>query len=116
MRKVLGRQSIENQPALVLEYVDGETLRETIERKDLDLRSKLEIALDLARILGEIHQLNVIHLDLNSENILIGIEQHSVSLIDLGSAAYIDRGGYQKVRPHQLLGTCSPYRVDRENR
>ena len=66
VRRVLERQSIENQPALILEYIEGETLRDHIARKTLDLRSKLEIAIELARILGRIHQQNVIHLDLNS--------------------------------------------------
>jgi serine/threonine protein kinase len=110
------QQSIENQPALVLEYIEGETLRDTIARKTLNLRSGLEIALDLARILANIHQQNVIHLDLNSKNIFIGNEQRAIYIIDLGSAAHIDRSGQQKVRPDQLLGTPIPCRVDRENR
>ena len=119
VRKALGEQSIENQSALILEYIEGETLRKTIERKELDLRSKLEIALDLARILGEIHQQNVIHLDVNSKNVLIGKENQRVHLIDLGSASYIDRSGYQKVKPDQLLGTLpyiSPEQTGRVNR
>ena len=70
VRKVLGQQSIENQKALILEYIDGETLRDYIRRKTLNLLEKLEIAIDLARILGRIHHRNVIHLDLNSKNIL----------------------------------------------
>jgi serine/threonine protein kinase len=119
VRKVLEHQSIENQPTLVLEYVDGETLRENIERKELDLRSKLEIAVEMARTLGEIHQQNVIHLDLNSTNVLIDQERHTVQLIDLGSASYIDRSGQQKVRSDQLLGTLpfiSPEQTGRINR
>ena len=52
--------------------------------KTLNLRSRLEIAFDLARILVEIHQQNVIHLDLNSKNILIGNKQQTVHIIDLG--------------------------------
>ena len=33
VRKVLGQETIENQPALILEYIDGETLRDHIARK-----------------------------------------------------------------------------------
>jgi predicted ATPase/tRNA A-37 threonylcarbamoyl transferase component Bud32 len=119
VRKALGQQSIENQPALILEYVEGETLWDTIARNALNLRSRLEIAVDLTRILGEIHRQNVIHLDLNSKNILIGKGQEAIHIIDLGSASYIDRGGYQKVRPDQLLGTLpyiSPEQTGRINR
>jgi len=84
VRKALGQQSIENQPALILEYIDGETLRDHIGRKTLSLRAKLEIAVDLTRILGKIHEQDVVRLDLNSKNILIGNKQGAVHLIDLG--------------------------------
>ncbi|MCP4167280.1 MAG: serine/threonine-protein kinase PknK [Chloroflexi bacterium] len=119
VRKVLEHQSIDSQPALILEYVDGETLRDTIARQTLDLRSKLEIAVNLTRVLGNIHQLNVIHLDLNSKNILIRKDQASVQIIDLSSASYINRSGHQKVRSDQLLGTLpyiSPEQTGRINR
>jgi serine/threonine protein kinase len=119
VRQVFEQQPIENQPALILEYIDGETLRDTIARKTLSLSEKLEIVLDLARILANIHQQNVIHLDLNSKNILIANEPQAVRLIDLGSAARIDRSGRQKVRPDQLLGTLpyiSPEQTGRINR
>ena len=119
VRKALGQQSIEDQPALILEYIDGETLRDYIATKTLDLRSKLEIAVDLARILGGIHRQNMIHLDLNSKNILIGNEPGAVHFIDLGSGSYIDRSGHQKIQPDQMLGTLpyiSPEQTGRINR
>jgi len=116
VRKVLGQQVIKNQPALILEYVEGENLRNTIAGKSLSLHEKLDIAVDLAHILGGIHQQSVIHLDLNSKNILIVNKNQVIQLIDLGSASRIDRSGHQKVRPDQLLGTRSSCRVDRENR
>jgi len=72
VRKALGQQAIEGQPALILEYIDGQTLWDHIGRKTFDLRKKLEIAADLTRILADIHQQDIIHLDLNSKNILIG--------------------------------------------
>ena len=119
VRKVLGKTTIENQPALILEYIEGETLGDYIVKKELDLPSRLEISVNLARFLGKIHQLNVIHLDLNSKNILIGKDQEAVHLIDLGSASYIDRSGQQKVQPDQMLGTLpyiSPEQTGRINR
>ena len=108
VRKALGRQSGENQPALILEYIDGETLHDHIDRKTLNLRAKLEIAVDLARILGKIHQQDVIHLDLNCKNILIGNENQAVHLIDLGAASGISGAAHQRVLPDQMLGTL-PY-------
>ena len=119
VRKVLGQQSIEDQPALILEYIDGETLRDHIQRKTFNLRQNLEIAVDLTRILTEIHQQDVIHLDINSKNILIGNKDLAVHIIDLGSAARITGNAHQKVRPDQMLGTLpyiSPEQTGRINR
>ncbi len=53
MRKVLGKTTIENQPALILEYIEGETLGDYIVKKELDLPSRLEIAVNLARRLAD---------------------------------------------------------------
>ena len=119
VRKALGLQSIQGQPALILEYIDGQTLRDHIGRKTFNLRQKLEIAVDLSRILAEIHQQDIIHLDLNSKNILISNKDQAVHIIDLGSAARISGNGQQKVRPDQLLGTLpyiSPEQTGRINR
>ena len=119
VRKALGRQSLEGQPALILEYIDGETLRDHIRRKTFNLREKLTIAVDLSRILAEIHQQDIIHLDLNSKNILICKKDLAVHLIDLGAAARISGNGHQKVRPDQMLGTLpyiSPEQTGRINR
>jgi predicted ATPase/signal transduction histidine kinase/DNA-binding NarL/FixJ family response regulator len=119
IRKALKRSSIRHQPALILEYIDGETLREHIEGKNLRLGTKLEIAINLARILGEIHRQNVIHLDLNSKNILIGNKKGEIHLIDFGAGSRIDRSGYEKIRPDQMLGTLpyiSPEQTGRINR
>ena len=68
VRKALGEKQIEDKQVLILEYIDGETLQDHISGNKLDIRSKLEIAIDLARIQGKIHQQNIIHLDVNSKN------------------------------------------------
>ncbi len=118
VRKALGRQALA-QPALILEYIDGETLRDHIRQKTFNLRQKLEIAVDLTRILAEIHQQDIIHLDFNSKNILIAKKDPAVHIIDLGAAARLSGNGHQKVRPDQLLGTLpyiSPEQTGRINR
>jgi serine/threonine protein kinase len=119
VRKVLEKKSIENKPVLILEYIEGETLRDYIKEKTFDLRVRLGIAVELTRVLEKIHQQNVIHLDLNSKNILIENKQQAVYYIDLGSASSIKTGSHQKVRPDQMLGTLayiSPEQTGRINR
>jgi PAS domain S-box-containing protein len=119
VRKALGQKQIKNQQVLILEYIEGETLRDHILRNKLNIRSRLEIAIDMARILGKIHQQNIIHLNINSKNLLIGKKQHDVHFIDLGSAAFVDRGGYTKIQPDQPMGDLpyiSPEQTGRINR
>jgi histidine kinase len=119
VRKALGHQSIEGQPALILEYIDGKPLRDHIGKKTFNLRQKLTIAVDLSRILKDIHQQDIIHLDLNSKNILIGNKDLVVRIIDLGAAGRITGNTHQKIRPDQLLGTLpyiSPEQTGRINR
>ena len=119
VRKALGQKQFEDKQVLVLEYIEGETLQDHISGNKLDIRSKLEIVINLARILGDIHQQNIIHLDINSKNILIGKKRREVHLIDLGSALYIDKCGNLKVQPDQPLGNLpyiSPEQTGRMNR
>jgi len=119
VRKALGQKLIDNQQVLFLEYIEGETLQDHMSRNKLDLLSKLEIAIDIARILGKIHKQNIIHLDINSKNILIGKKRRELYLIDLGSAALIDRDGKLKVKSDQPLGNLpyiSPEQTGRINR
>jgi hypothetical protein len=47
LSKALGLQSIQDQPALILEYIAGQTLRDHIRQNTFKLRQKLEIAVDL---------------------------------------------------------------------
>ena len=119
IRKAFKQTSIHNQPALILEYIEGENLRDRIAAKSLSLNDKLEIAVDLTQILKGVHQENVIHLDLNSRNILITHDHLHVRLIDLGSAAPIDRGGHHKIQSDTVLENLSyiaPEQTGRINR
>ncbi len=119
VRKALGQKQIEDQQVLILEYIDGETLRDHVSGNQPDLRSRLETAINLARILVKIHRQKIIHLDLNCKNILIGKKRREVHLIDLGSASYIDRDGNLKIQPDQPLGNLSyisPEQTGRINR
>ena len=103
VRQALGQQSVDNQSALILEYIEGETLRNLVERNALDLRSRLQIAVDLAGILERIHERRVIHLDINSQNILIDNRKQAVHIIDLGAASRTVGNGLIKVQPDQVL-------------
>src|SRR5690606_36123654 len=69
-------------PYVVMEYVDGPTLRELLRLHDrLDPAVALHVALEVARGLRDAHLAGVLHLDLKPENVLLD-ESGSVKLTD----------------------------------
>ncbi len=119
VRRVLGRQSIAGIPELILEYVNGETLREHVASNKPDLRARLEIAIQLARILEKMHGRGYAHLALSGDNILIDKTDRAVHFIDLGASIHVAEAGGHKVPPDQPLGNLgyiSPEQTGRVNR
>ncbi|MGE3724509.1 MAG: AAA family ATPase [Candidatus Sericytochromatia bacterium] len=83
VRRALQRSQWQGKPALLLEYVPGQTLRDFFSSPQPQALL-LQIALQLAQALADIHAQGVIHQDLNPQNILIEPETHALKLIDFG--------------------------------
>src|SRR6185295_18717608 len=60
--------------ALVLEYIDGETLAELINKGPVPIEAVLRIGLQIAQALEAAHERNVIHRDLKPANVKITTE------------------------------------------
>ncbi len=119
IRRVLEWREAEDRPALILEYVSGRPLREHVASTDPDLRSKLELATELARILRDIHKQGIIHLGISGDNILIGDGDSVVHLIDLGAARRRNGAGHHEDPPDLALGALryiAPEQTGRINR
>lgn len=79
------REDVEVGPCIVMEYVDGETLADYLKTSPSN-RDKKRILNELLDALAFIHNHQVVHNDLKSENILITHNGHNVKLIDFGYA------------------------------
>ncbi|HET6348302.1 MAG TPA: protein kinase, partial [Candidatus Krumholzibacteria bacterium] len=79
--------SFEGAPYMVMELIDGETLRTTLDSAQGALRPRraLEIAVQIAQGLSAAHGEGVIHRDLKPENILI-TQDGRVKILDFGLA------------------------------
>ncbi|MBL0212113.1 MAG: protein kinase [Holophagaceae bacterium] len=75
----------DGSPFLVMELLEGETLRERMAGKPLPARKAAEIGLQVARGLAAAHGKGIIHRDLKPENLFITLEGH-VKILDFGLA------------------------------
>ena len=72
---------------LVMEYVDGETLRERL-RRPVTLDEFLPLALQCTEALAAAHELGILHLDLKPENIML-TRAGQVKILDFGLARHL---------------------------
>lgn len=94
----------QGRPYIVMEFVEGESLRDAIHNGHLgDLRSRLKIAVAIAGAVDHIHSRKIIHRDLKPDNIHINSEGKAL-LMDFGIAK---SEGVQLTRVGFTLGT--PY-------
>ena len=84
----------DGQPFIVMQLLEGETLRQWIERSfKMDKRPPLDGAMDLAvqitRGLEAAHQKNIIHRDIKPENIFVTV-RGEVKILDFGLAKVME--------------------------
>ncbi|MEZ0372477.1 MAG: AAA family ATPase, partial [Candidatus Sericytochromatia bacterium] len=119
IRKAHRKTRFNHLSALILEYIEGRTLRQRLQEQALSVPQVLDIALQICQTLGEIHRLGIIHKDLNPANILIESGTGVPWLIDFGLAAKWGLKVPHLNHPHHLEGTLaylSPEQTGRMNR
>src|SRR2546426_135620 len=92
-------------PYFVMPYVEGESLRDRLEREpQLPVPEALRIADDVAKALGYAHTLGVVHRDIKPENILL--ENGHALVADFGIARAISAAGSDRLTETGIaLGT-----------
>ncbi|MEM3962778.1 serine/threonine-protein kinase, partial [Pyrobaculum sp.] len=80
-------QYMRNPPYILLEYMDGGTLRDLLRaKKRLPAGYVAELFRQLAQGLYDIHRRNIIHLDIKPENILFTKDRKVAKIGDMGIA------------------------------
>ena len=74
-----------NTAYIVMEYLDGLTLKELVKKNRLTIEQVKNLFEPICRALTQIHQFGVVHLDVSPDNIMI-MENNRAKLLDFGGA------------------------------
>jgi predicted ATPase/signal transduction histidine kinase len=112
-------ESDQNRSVMVLEDFGGRSLDQAAVRCPLDLGARLELSIAITDALGQVHQHNIIHKDINPSNIVWNAETGELKLVDLGISTALPRESPTLRSPEVLEGTLaylSPEQTGRMNR
>ncbi|MCC3576099.1 MAG: GAF domain-containing protein [Microcoleus sp. PH2017_40_RAT_O_B] len=104
---------------IVLEDFGGKSLPMWLVERTFNLVGFLNLAIRLTSILGEIHQHNIIHKDINPSNIVFNPTTGQVKIVDFGLATILSPENPLVREPNLLEGTLayiSPEQTGRMNR
>jgi eukaryotic-like serine/threonine-protein kinase len=77
---------------LVMQHVDGRTIRQALQEGKLDLEKSLSIAMEVADALATAHARGIIHRDIKPDNVMLDGGGHA-RILDFGLARALEAGG-----------------------
>lgn len=108
IRRVLGKENRKGCPALVLQFIDGKTLRDYLHTDHLGFQERLQLAEAVSKAVFDIHKGKIVHNDITSSNILVDNHDRSIRMIDFGDAIRRD-GGTPVAETRRLKQESLPY-------
>ncbi|MEG4202415.1 ATP-binding sensor histidine kinase [Microcoleus sp. Pol7_A1] len=117
--KTYSLERYQNSLVIISEDSGGESLKQGLASQKLTLEEFLLTAIKITRALGQIHQHNIIHKDINPSNIIINSTTGLVQIIDFGISTVLSRENPTLKNPNVLEGTLSyisPEQTGRMNR
>jgi serine/threonine protein kinase len=96
----------DGKPFIVMQYVDGVTLRSILKAEGMELERAAELIKQIGRALTAAHEKRILHRDLKPENIMLqsyGSGEEQVKIIDFGIAKLKD----SIIGPSTVSGTTA---------
>ena len=104
----------EGQTFIVMEYCEGQTLRQVIQKETLSIKKVLDIAIQICEGLTIAHEKGIVHRDIKSDNIML-TPRGQVKIMDFGLAKL--KGATKLTQSRSTVGTAcymSPEQAQRE--
>jgi len=97
-------QDQEEIPFIVMEYVEGQTLSDSIASEPMPIAQVIEYAIQIAEALNTAHNKEIIHRDIKSDNIMISAN-NQVKVMDFGLAKI--KGSLKLTKSTSTVGTLA---------
>jgi serine/threonine protein kinase/tetratricopeptide (TPR) repeat protein len=94
--KVYETAESEGKSFIAMEYVEGQTLNEKMEKEPFSLADTLRISLEITEALEKAHKRGIVHRDMKPANIMITPQGHA-KVMDFGLAKRVLPGGEQEL-------------------
>jgi serine/threonine protein kinase/Tfp pilus assembly protein PilF len=94
----------DGQMFIVMEYCEGRTLKEIIEKETLSIKKVLDIVIQICEGLTIAHEKGIVHRDIKSANIML-TPRGQVKIMDFGLAKL--KGGTKLTETRSTLGTAA---------
>ena len=88
---------------IVMEYVTGKTLGESIPKEGLPPKEALRIAIEIADAMAVAHAAGIVHRDLKPSNVMV-TESGRVKVLDFGLAKLVEAGETLETLPRTMTG------------
>jgi len=76
------------QPFIVMEYLEGETLRDKLQTRGLTMKEAVACGIYIADVVGQAHRAGIVHRDISPANLFITLDGR-IKLLDFGIAMLI---------------------------
>ncbi|MCJ7459357.1 MAG: FlgO family outer membrane protein [candidate division Zixibacteria bacterium] len=94
----------EGQMFIVMEYCEGRTLKQVIEKETLPIKKVLDIGIQICEGLVMAHEKGIVHRDIKSDNIML-TPRGQVKIMDFGLAKL--KGATKLTKTRSTLGTLA---------
>ena len=87
-------QNSGGQLFIVMEFVDGQTLRQ--KKGTISFKQAIDVGIQIADGLSAAHEKNIVHRDIKPDNIMVAADEHGdhdIKVVDFGIARFTEMGG-----------------------
>ena len=94
----------EGQMFIVMEYCEGKTLKQIIDKETLSIKKVLDVGIQICEGLTAAHKKEIVHRDIKSDNIMV-TKEGQVKITDFGLAKL--KGATKLTKTRSTLGTAA---------